>query len=700
MSTRAAALLAVLHGIWTSAVGMEATIQLGRVELPGGAASNVKAHFRWDSDDRMHLALSLGEIRAGARAFRDLRVDCDLADWTGEQLSCTGGRLRLAGDKATPVLEGIDVRYRTADEELLIEARAAPFGGGKADVSVSGKGDLWRGRVTTRATDLAALQPLLDQLQLMPEGYSDLAGKVDASGDFEADGGRLVKASLQIDSSAVGFAGRQIADNADLHLESRVTRQGNAILVRGNAILRAGAVYFEPGWRMGDYAPGITLETAAEPVSARWTVRHDEQAGILFIDEFELAQPGVATVAAAGGIALAPETPIPQLRVRLDRADMRQLYEQHIKSHCAHIPSLCGMEFDGGVEVAATWGSEGITDLNLRFDDVYADDDRRRFRIAALNGALVLNSSESEVASTLEWSGAGWQRLNFGPGSVGMSSARRSIRVTRWSDVGILGGTFKVDRLELADVGTADFGVDIEGVLTPIPMQEFSQAMGWPIMNGTLSGIIPGLRYRRGLLTLEGDLLVRVFGGSVVVRGLRIEDPFGHSPILMTNMDVKDIDLEQLTGAFSFGKIEGTLEGEVRDLRLENWQPTAFDGYLQNPAKDDRRHRISQKAVDNLSAIGGGGIGGALSRGFLSIFKDYSYDRLGLHCRLGNGVCAMKGVAPAANGFYIVTRGGLLPPWIDVKGSGNVLGDGRYGVAWSDILLGFKRINSGQMTLQ
>jgi len=218
-------------------------------------------------------------------------------------------------------------------------------------------------------------------------------------------------------------------------------------------------------------------------------------------------------------------------------------------------------------------------------------------------------------------------------------------------------------------------------------------------MNGTLSGVIPGLKYRRGLLALDGDLLVRVFDGSVVVRGLRIEDPFGQSPVLMTDMDVKNIDLEQLTGAFAFGRIEGTLEGEVRGLRLENWQPTAFDGYLQNPADDDRRHRISQKAVDNLSAIGGG-IGGALSRGFLSIFKDYSYDRLGLHCRLSNGVCAMKGVAPAENGFYIVTRGGLLPPWIDVKGSGNVLGDGRYGVAWSDILLGFKRINSGQMRLQ
>lgn len=699
MSTRTAAMFVLLYGISAAAIGADATLELGRVELPGGVASTVRAHLRWGGAGRMLLTLSLGEVRAGDRRLQDLRLACEEARWTEAELSCTGGRLGLAGEQPLTVIDGIDIRYRTADGELRIDSRAARVGGGTADIGISGIAGHWRGRVQTRAIDLAALRPLLDRLQMAPEGYADLAGTVDVRCDFEAAAGRLVSAGILVDGRALSFAGRHIADKADLHLESRLARREGTAVVTGSAALRAGAVYIEPGWSTGEYTPGITLEAAAAPVTARWALRHDDQSGTLQIDEFELAQPGVATLALDGGVALAPDTPSPELHLRLNGADMRQLYEQHVKSHCAHVPALCGMEFEGSVDLAATWGGEGITDMDLRFHGVYADDDRQRFRIAALNGDLVLTSGEGAIASALKWASAGWRRLDFGPGSVGMSSSHRALKVTQWSDVEILGGTFKVDRLEIASVGTGSFGVDIEGVLTPIPMQEFSQAMGWPIMNGTLSGVIPGLKYRRGLLALDGDLLVRVFDGSVVVRGLRIEDPFGQSPVLMTDMDVKNIDLEQLTGAFAFGRIEGTLEGEVRGLRLENWQPTAFDGYLQNPADDDRRHRISQKAVDNLSAIGGG-IGGALSRGFLSIFKDYSYDRLGLHCRLSNGVCAMKGVAPAENGFYIVTRGGLLPPWIDVKGSGNVLGDGRYGVAWSDILLGFKRINSGQMRLQ
>jgi hypothetical protein len=71
--------------------------------------------------------------------------------------------------------------------------------------------------------------------------------------------------------------------------------------------------------------------------------------------------------------------------------------------------------------------------------------------------------------------------------------------------------------------------------------------------------------------------------------------------------------------------------------------------------------------VDNISSIGGGGLSGALSRSFMRFFKDFPYDRLGLSCRLENGTCEMDGVAPAANGYYIV-KGRLLPPRLDVIG--------------------------------
>jgi hypothetical protein len=70
--------------------------------------------------------------------------------------------------------------------------------------------------------------------------------------------------------------------------------------------------------------------------------------------------------------------------------------------------------------------------------------------------------------------------------------------------------------------------------------------------------------------------------------------------------------------------------------------------------------------VDNLSSLGGG-VSGVVSGGFLRFFKEFSYGRLGLSCRLENGVCEMNGVAPAqGRGYYIVKGAGL--PRIDVIG--------------------------------
>ena len=102
---------------------------------------------------------------------------------------------------------------------------------------------------------------------------------------------------------------------------------------------------------------------------------------------------------------------------------------------------------------------------------------------------------------------------------------------------------------------------------------------------------------------------------------------------------------------------------------MESWRPVAFDAVFATPEGDKSRHRISQRAVDNISSIGGGGVGGVLSRSFLRFFEDFPYDRLGIRCRLENGICAMGGVAPApaADGYYLV-KSRLLPPRLDVIG--------------------------------
>jgi hypothetical protein len=105
----------------------------------------------------------------------------------------------------------------------------------------------------------------------------------------------------------------------------------------------------------------------------------------------------------------------------------------------------------------------------------------------------------------------------------------------------------------------------------------------------------------------------------------------------------------------------------VHGLELFAWQPTAFDAVLATPPGDHSEHRISQRAISNISAIGGGSSTRALSSGVLKFFENFKYERLGLACKLADEVCLMRGIGPARNGYYIVRGRGL--PRIDVVGN-------------------------------
>ena len=111
--------------------------------------------------------------------------------------------------------------------------------------------------------------------------------------------------------------------------------------------------------------------------------------------------------------------------------------------------------------------------------------------------------------------------------------------------------------------------------------------------------------------------------------------------------------------------ITGRLSGRIVDLETFGWMPEAFDAFLYTPPDDDSKHRISQRAVTNLSSIGGGsggGVAAALQGGFLKFFDDFRYDRLGFelqacerrlrHGRRAAGVQWLlhrEGLGPAAH---------------------------------------------------
>ena len=67
--------------------------------------------------------------------------------------------------------------------------------------------------------------------------------------------------------------------------------------------------------------------------------------------------------------------------------------------------------------------------------------------------------------------------------------------------------------------------------------------------------------------------------------------------LVAANIVIDNLDLQQMTSAFSFGRIEGRLSGQVAELRMLDWEPVAFDLDLYSEKQPGVRRRISQRAV-------------------------------------------------------------------------------------------------------
>jgi hypothetical protein len=161
------------------------------------------------------------------------------------------------------------------------------------------------------------------------------------------------------------------------------------------------------------------------------------------------------------------------------------------------------------------------------------------------------------------------------------------------------------------------------------------------------------------VLSVDGEVRVHVFDGLVRLQNLRMERPFGVLPSLAADVQVESLDLDQLTRTFSFGHISGRLDGYVRELRMLDWEPVAFDAWLGTPVAQKGSNDISRQAVNRLATIGGGPVTAALTNPLLRMFSNFSYRRLGLGCRLVDYVCELSGLSSDADSVLILEGAGI-----------------------------------------
>lgn len=462
--------------------------------------------------------------------------------------------------------------------------------------------------------------------------------------------------------------GLHAAEGVKATMAFALRRAGDAWQLQPKLQWSAGEVYWDPYYLAGN----------GHQLQGDFLITDDD----IRFDNLRVQLTSVGTLNIDGNYQLT-QPQLLNMQANLPDMDLSTAFPLLFKPLLQH-SILQQTDLTGRIALSATVKHSELKSFDLRLQDVSVQDQQQHFSFEHINAHVPWDYDEQQTVK-LSYEQGQLRGLPLGATQIALAVNRyawTSPQIT----MPILDGALVLNDLSAARLDGHWYwhlGADIQN----LGMPQLSQAFGWPTMQGSASVHIPLVTYSDESLKADGEMVFQVFDGKATVSNLSLDSPLGNTPHLSADVNMRAFDLGKLTKTFSFGSIEGKLDGEVSGLELLNWQPVAFDArFISSPGR--YRKKISQRAVENISALGGAGAVAAIQRSVLRFFEAFNYDKIGLSCRLEQDVCTMDGLpsgqAKSTDGGYLIVKGRGIPA-ISVKGFNKVVG-------WDDLLSRVQRI--------
>ncbi len=222
----------------------------------------------------------------------------------------------------------------------------------------------------------------------------------------------------------------------------------------------------------------------------------------------------------------------------------------------------------------------------------------------------------------------------------------------------LFGGGLRLSRFSVADVFATDLDVELSGQLIDMDLGEACSALGLPPLDGKISFRIPGIQTHKNTLVMDGTAEISVFGGTIRISNLRVEDYKSFSPIVGFSAEFEGIDLGKLTMVIPIGRIGGLVRGYARDFRLclDPLEPYSFDIRIESDDSRPSRRHIGFDTVALFASMGDSDF--SAYRGMLESADDYGYKQLGLSVSLKNDRIHAKGLVRHGGLDYFILGSG------------------------------------------
>lgn len=479
--------------------------------------------------------------------------------------------------------------------------------------------------------------------------------------------------SAELDLLDMGFS-----DAEGLHAGEKVVAKLSLSAIQQSQIWRwQGALDWQKGevfWQPFYFASG------GHQLNAHGMLDLFSQQPSLTVENAELQLKDVGAIQSNARINLSDNT-VQALTINADNLQLATFYPLLLKP-LLNKTMLNNLEMAGRAHFKAALKNGKPSTFQLDLLDTDVEDKNGRFALYKINASIPWAYDENRSIQ-LSYQGGHLLRLPLGAANLSAELNRYALTAPELK-LPILDGVLDLSEISAAWIDQ-QWHWHLRANLSPIAMRDFSQALAWPRMEGKVAASIPLVTYSAGQLTTDGDVQFKVFNGDISIRKLAMQTPLGLAPRLSADMQMRHLDLGDLTRTFSFGAIEGKLDGDVNNLELVNWKPTRFDAVFKS-SDGAYPKKISQRAVENISSLGGAGAAAAVQRSFLRFFKEFNYAKLGLSCQLRNDTCEMEGIESTPQGYIIVKGSGV--PAITVLGYNRNVG-------WAELLARIQRITDG-----
>lgn len=655
LSRRAAGLAVLLMSLVGSSAAADFQFTVSDISAPAFAARGITLSLPADGSADLRVA----QLEFSQHKFTGVRLRCAGFSLTSAAVACRDGRL--------DALPGARLAFSYEFSSHRLDLTLTAVGGESWQVGGASGAHGWQLAAQLRNARAARLQGLL------PQGAPRLAaGVLDGRLAVAADaaGAYAVSAELRASGLSLSDADSQhVAEKLGGALQFSAQRHVTGWDWRGQLAWQSGELYWQPWYLQGTH----DLQAAGRLAG-----------GLLRVDEARADLPGVGRVELAADWDMARRS-LRRATLRGEKLALDKLFDTYLKPVLGK-GLLAEASLAGRADLAAEYRDGALQSLRLGLHDAGIADGAQRFALNGVNSALDWHASEA-ASARIAFSGGALLGVPLGAGAWTVNMNGLDFSVPE-AELAVLDGRLTLRDLHCYRVG-GDWRWHFSGALSPVSMPRLTALLGWPAMRGTLAGRIPEVGYDGETVRVSGALLFDVFDGTVVATGIELSNAFGRAPRLSGNLAMRNLDLDLLTRAFSFGNMQGRIDADVKNLELQDWQPVRFDARLASSAGHYPK-QISQKAVQNISSLGGAGAAAALQRSFLGFFENFGYDRIGWRCAMQNGICNMGGLEGEEGSSYTLVRGGGIPA-ISVMGYNRA-------VSWPELVTRLKRVTQNNVS--